>query len=46
MLTKSEIIFKRKELKPELRSEFAVKEIGLFVFFLEIHKMKKVILIC
>lgn len=33
MLTKSEIIFKRKELKPELRREFAVKESGLFGSF-------------
>jgi hypothetical protein len=30
MLTKSEIIFKRKELKPELQREFVLKEIGLF----------------
>ena len=33
MITKIEILSKLKELKPTLRKEFAVKEIGLFGSF-------------
>jgi len=33
MITRKDILFKLKELKPTLRKEFAVREIGLFGSF-------------
>ncbi len=33
MITKNDILSKLKELKPELRKNFSVKEIGLFGSF-------------